>query len=231
MDVIHKSFEVKELSEEGQVKAVISTFGQQDRDGDIMDAGAFKGSNGKSIPMVWSHNWDDPVGRGVIASNGKEATFTGQFFMETVRGQEAYKTVKAMGDLQEYSIGFRVVDQAFNVIDNGKGGQQRVRTFKDIELFEASPVLVGAAYGTHTVGIKNAAQDELVTAEKALEALKSASVDDIHALKELIDTHIAACDQGGDCPLAYKAASSDDASISPERKKTLQEISARVAKA
>ena len=40
----------------------------------------------------------------------KQGVFDGGFFLETDAGLEAYKTVKAMGTLQEWSWGFRVVD-------------------------------------------------------------------------------------------------------------------------
>jgi len=149
-DLQHKSVTIKELSGEGGLEAVISTFGVKDRDGDIMLAAAFARSSGKAIPMVWHHDWDKPVGKGVVHVTPTEAVFTGQFFMDTERGQEAYKTVKAMGDLQEYSIGFRILEAT-----DEKVGGEWVRTIKDIELFEASPVLVGAAYGTHTVAVKD----------------------------------------------------------------------------
>lgn len=210
MELEHKSFEVKSLNEEGQISAVVSTFGQIDRDGEIMDAGAFANSDGKSIPMVWAHDWNDPVGRGVVTANKKEATFTGQFFLDTQRGQEAYKTVKAMGELQQYSIGFKVVDQAFSMLDG-----KQVRTFKDIELFEASPVLVGAAYGTRTIGIK------------------SAQPTDIHEqLKTLREEHEKSCELGVDCPLAEKAPAKDDidliADLNPERAKALREMEQRL---
>lgn len=216
MDLEHKSFELKELSEEGQLSAVISTFGAMDRDGDVMDPAAFAKSNGKAIPMVWAHDWNDPVGRGVVTADKKQATFTGQFFLDTQRGQEAYKTVRAMGELQQYSIGFRVVDQAFSEVDNGRGAKQRVRTIKDLELFEASPVLVGAAYGTRTVGIKAAGHG------------------DIHdQLKALREEHEESCELGDECPLAVTAEPQKDdidliAESDPERAKNLREMEQRL---
>lgn len=220
MDLVHKSFaEVKELGDTGQLKAVISTFDNVDRDGDVMAAKAFNNSKGKSIPMVWSHNWDQPIGKGVVSVTPTEAIFDGEFFLDTEKGQEAYKTVKAMGSLQEFSIGFRIADQSLETRDT-----KRVRVINDLELFEASPVLVGAAYGTRTLGIKS--MDEPVTVEKALETLKSTA--NLHtALKELSEAHDANCTDA-ECAFATKSI---DPPQSSERTKVLQEISARVAKA
>lgn len=210
MELTYKGFEAKELTEEGQLSAVVSTFGQVDRDGDLMDAKAFQNSHNKTIPLVWAHQWHDPIGKGVVTADGDKATFTGQFFMDTQRGQEAYRTVKAMGDLQEYSIGFRVKEQEFRKVDG-----QNVRTFKDIELFEASPVLVGAAFGTHTVGIK------------------SAEPTDIHEqLKALQEQHEGSCELGVNCPWAIQVQTRDDidviATIDPERGKALRELEQRL---
>ncbi len=150
-DIQHKAMELKELSSEGSLAAVISTF-QKDRDGDVMTREAFAGSDGKTIPMVWSHNWDQPIGKGIVKVADNGAEFHGQFHLDTVAGEQAYKTVKAMGDLQQYSIGFRVIDSTREKKDG-----EWVRTFNDIELFEASPVLVGAAFGTRTIDLKSTA--------------------------------------------------------------------------
>lgn len=184
-DLQHKSITLKALNE-GSLEAVISTFNQKDRDGDVMLAAAFSRSQGKSIPMVWSHDWSRPIGKGAVQVTPSEAIFAGQFFMDTQSGQEAYKTVKAMGDLQEYSIGFRIIDAS-----DEKTAEGWVRTIRDIELFEASPVLVGAALGTHTIGVKAHKHDEhgVVTFESAAE---------IHtALKLMQESHSRLCEDEG----------------------------------
>ncbi len=170
-DIERKSFQIKAIGEaEGTVEAVISTFGVVDRDGDIMLAAAFAGSNGKSIPMVWSHNWDHPVGKGTVTTTPTEAVYHGQFFLDTERGQEAFKTVRAMGSLQEYSIGFRILEATDEKTDN-----TWVRKIKDIELFEASPVLVGAAYGTRTLAVKQLDGSTLAAAGALIEAIENAA--------------------------------------------------------
>lgn len=132
---------------EGSVQAVFSTFGVVDRDGDIVEASAF--THGQSVPMVWSHDWSKPVGKGQIAVGPDAAVFDGAFFLDTVAGRDAYATVKAMAELQEYSWGFRVIDAAFE-----QRGDQFIRVIKRAEVFEVSPVLKGAGVGTHTLALK-----------------------------------------------------------------------------
>jgi HK97 family phage prohead protease len=127
--------------------------------------------------MTWAHRWDVPVGKGAIMVQEKQAIFDGGFFLETDAGLEAYKTVKAMGALQEWSWGFRVVDAAYEQRDT-----QFVRLIKRAEVFEVSPVLVGAGVGTYTLGIKS----HLPYAEQG-DAVLAAVSDLIERSKSLAD--------------------------------------------
>lgn len=203
--------ELKSLSQEGEIEALISTFGR-DRDGDVMTPEAMKGSDGKTIPMVWSHNWDMPIGKGTVHVTDKGAIFKGQFWLDTADGEQAYRKVKNAGDLQEYSIGFRVkdADLGYQEVD---GERVYTRTFKDIELFEASPVLVGAALGTGTVAIKTAENKQ-----------------DIHEqIKALQEEHEKSCSLGDECPLHVKQEDESDpltAYVGEERAKALRELEA-----
>ena len=139
---------LKADQEEGTVQAVFSTFNVLDKDGDIVMPTAF--THGQAVPMVWHHDWASPVGKGVIRVEETRAVFDGAFFMDTQAGQEAYKTVKAMGELQEWSWGFRITDAAYEQRDG-----EFVRLIKRATLFEVSPVLVGAGEGTYTLAIKS----------------------------------------------------------------------------
>lgn len=135
--------------DEGSVQAVFSTFNVVDSDGDIVEPTAF--TEGQEVPMVWSHDWANPIGKGSVKVDPDRAIFDGQFFMDTNDGAEAFRKVKAMGKLQEWSWGFRITESDF-----GDHEGQQVRFIKGAELFEVSPVLVGANRETHTLAIKNA---------------------------------------------------------------------------
>jgi HK97 family phage prohead protease len=154
MKALRAPLSLKADGEPGQVTAVFSTFDVVDSDNDIVLATAL--THGQQVPMTWAHRWDVPVGKGTIMVQDKQALFNGGFFLETDAGLEAYKTVKAMGTLQEWSWGFRVVDAAYEQRD-----AQFVRLIKRAEVFEVSPVLVGAGVGTYTLGIKGAEHSAL----------------------------------------------------------------------
>lgn len=138
---------------EGKVSAVFSVFNNLDSDGDVVVPGAIKsGFKSGDVPMVWAHKWDMPIGKGRIVSDGDKATFDGEFFMDTESGKEAYKIVKNMADMQQWSFGYRVNDS-----ERGKFGddEKDARYLKDLTVYEVSPVLVGANQETYTMAIKS----------------------------------------------------------------------------
>lgn len=130
----------------GAVVARFSSFDEPDREGDILRASAF--TNGQSVPMVWAHDWSRPIGKGVIKVGKDSARFEGAFFA-TPTAQEARETVKAMGDLQQWSFGFRITETQDNTAIRGYD-------ITGLELFEVSPVLVGANANTATLAVKGA---------------------------------------------------------------------------
>lgn len=143
------ALELKEGDQPGAVVACFSTFGIVDKDSDIVLASAF--TDGQEVPLTWHHEWNRPVGKGVIRVDADRAVFDGAFFLETQAGMEAYKTVKAMGSLQEYSWGFQVLDSSYESRDG-----RAVRVIKQAKVYEVSPVLVGAGENTRTLAIKAA---------------------------------------------------------------------------
>jgi HK97 family phage prohead protease len=140
---------------EGKVSAVFSVFNTLDSDGDVVVPEAIKsGFKSGSVPMVWAHKWDMPIGKGAIKQDGDKATFEGEFFMDTESGKEAYNLVKAMGDLQQWSFGYRVNDSERGKFKSGDTDVD-ARYLKDLSVYEVSPVLVGANQDTYTMAIKS----------------------------------------------------------------------------
>ncbi len=154
----NKSIEFKTIDEDkGQVEAVFSVYNTLDTDGDVVVPGAIKsGFKDNQVPMVFAHKWDQPIGKGTIVTDDNKATFKGTFFMGTEAGKEAYNLAKEMGDLQEWSFGFRINDyEVAPFKKDGSDDEQDVRYLKELEVFEVSPVLVGANRETYTLAIKS----------------------------------------------------------------------------
>lgn len=140
------------LDEQGAVTVAFAQLNVVDHDGDVTRPGAFPA---KDVPMsAYGHaSWDGalPVGRGSISEAGDWAVFSGQFLMDTDHGRNAYRTVKALGELQDWSYGYLPLRVSY-----GREGDQSVRYLEALDVFEISPVLVGAGLGTHTLDIKTA---------------------------------------------------------------------------
>jgi HK97 family phage prohead protease len=111
--------------------------------------------------MVWSHKWDMPIGKGSIKKDKDKAYFDGSFFMDTESGKEAYNLVKNMGDLQQWSFGFKVNDSEYGKWKKSAEEEVDVRYLKNLSVYEVSPVLVGANQDTFTMAIKSGENSEV----------------------------------------------------------------------
>lgn len=154
---------------EGKVEAVFSVFNTVDSDGDVVVPNSLKSAWGESkeVPMVWSHKWESPIGKATISQDSEKAVAKGEFFLDTDAGQEAYKLVKAMGDLQQWSFGFQV-DDAEEGQFTKDGQSTNVRYIKSATVYEVSPVLVGANQLTHTLSVKEQKEQDVKNVESGL---------------------------------------------------------------
>ena len=144
---------------EGKVEAVFSVLNEIDSDGDVVMPNSIKSGYGESgVAMVWAHDWKKPIGRGEIFQDGEKAKFKGQFIMDTQDGRDAFETVKAMGDLQQWSFGYEVVDSE-NGTFTKDGMDTEARFLNELKVWEVSPVLVGANQNTYTVGVKEKSEE------------------------------------------------------------------------
>lgn len=143
--------ELKEDGDEGEFRAVFSTFNVVDHDGHVTVPGAFE--DGQKVRIsYWGHRWHDlPVGRGEIHADKEKAWVDGRFFLDTQMGKETYLTVKHLDELQQWSYGFDI-----NEAERGVFQDQDVQFLRQLTVHEVSPVMLGAGIGTHTEQIKAA---------------------------------------------------------------------------
>lgn len=162
---------------EGEVIAAFSVFNEKDSDGDVVLPSFF--TSGQDAPMAaWGHDWGSlPPGRGTILTTPTHAEFHGRFFVNTTHGRDTYLTVKEMAGLQEWSFGFRILDA-----ESGEMGGERVRFLKRGEVYEVSPVLVGANRNTQTLFVKSGQ-----SFEAQIEAALAAVLDVAERTKSLAD--------------------------------------------
>lgn len=162
---VQGSFKVLD-EESGTFEAIFSRFNVIDHDRDVTLPGAFK--DGQSVRIsFWGHRWQDlPVGKGTIYNRDDYAIVKGKFFLDTDVGLETYKTVKNLGDLQEWSYGFEILES-----ESGTFEGEEVTLLKSLDVFEVSPVFLGAGIGTMTTDIKGLKQLEDLIDQKIKEAL------------------------------------------------------------
>lgn len=140
---------------QGRITGYGAVFGNADRQGDIVMAGAFTKSlqrikaTGDMPVMLWSHAQEQPIGRWTsITEDGKGLRVDGVLNLKTERGRDAYEHVKA-GDAGGLSIGYQTP----------KGGReyagQGIFHLKEVDLFEISVVSVPANPMARIEGVKS----------------------------------------------------------------------------
>ena len=130
-------FEIKEMSPEGSFEGLLSPYGNLDLQGDVVEPGAFTKTlqeHGNSVPMLWQHKEDRPIGDLVLEDRPDGLWCKGQLLMTIPDAQTAYKLIKAR-IVKGLSIGYE------SVKDNVEKG---VRHLKEIRLWEGSVVTFGA---------------------------------------------------------------------------------------
>ena len=139
---------------EGYLKAAFCKFGDVDKDGDIVHAGAVgKQDVILSAYQHMSHRGALPVGKGRVYEEDGWGVFEGHLNMEMQSGRDHYSAMKFTGELQEFSWGFAVTEYTYT--DGTSFWDSTLNIYKT-EIYEVSPVLVGAGNGTHTMELKSA---------------------------------------------------------------------------
>lgn len=144
----------------GIIQAVFATLNVKDHDGDVTVPGAFEDGAAVRISAYNHKSWDGalPVGRGTITEKGDEAILDGQFFMDTEAGRETFGVVKGMGDLQEWSYGFDVLQSEPGTFDG-----ESANFLKRVKVHEVSPVILGAGIATRTLAVKAKMEKQLAS--------------------------------------------------------------------
>lgn len=135
---------------EGKITAVFATLNVKDSDGDVTLPGAFTKEEVR-ISAYNHQSWKGalPVGKGKISEDGDEVVLEGEFFLDTTAGKDTFEVVKQMGDLQEWSYGYDVLDS-----ERGSKDGERVNFLKSMKVHEVSPVILGAGVDTRTLAVK-----------------------------------------------------------------------------
>lgn len=145
-----KSFKTTEplnTDAQGIVEAYVSIFGNVDSYGEVVDKGAFVASLARKLPkVVWSHNWDQPIGTVLEAKEDDKGLYIKFQLIKGVQKADEALLLLQGGAIDEFSIGYRVREDYL--------GADNFRHLKAVDLYEASPVLVGANDATELLSVK-----------------------------------------------------------------------------
>jgi HK97 family phage prohead protease len=146
-----KSFRTAiKADEAGKGRAVFATMNVIDKDGDVTIPGAFGMQTAK---MVGAHDWAAPsIGLAQVSEDGAEAVADFQLNLDMASGKEWYESLKfnsENGLTQEFSYGFNILKESFEQ----REGRQ-VRILEKLEVFEVSPVMMGAGTNTRLLSMK-----------------------------------------------------------------------------
>lgn len=145
--------------DEGVVESYVSVYGNVDLANEVVVYGAFQKSLEKKLPKgVYMHDWSRPISTALeireIEAGSPELPEALKEYGGLYAKQKFYKDITDSwqtflkiknGLIDEYSIGYEVKD--YEIKDG-------IRHLKELELFEFSPVLVGANRMTLTQSVK-----------------------------------------------------------------------------
>lgn len=159
------SFKTDDLVE-GEFIAYPSTFTRTPDDyGDVVAKGAFSQTikdwkaSGKTLPVMYMHRMDDPAYNiGGVEDMGEDDHgwwIKAKLDMDNPIARQVYKLVKA-GRLSQMSFAFDVLDAAPVKLEDGT----KARELREVKVYEASVVPVGANQDTSIEAIKSAREEK-----------------------------------------------------------------------
>lgn len=189
--------------EEGQFRALVSVFDNEDTYGDVVRPGAFAqtllewAAKGDSIPVIWSHQWSDPfahIGRVIEAKETAEGLeVLGQIDDladddENPTARQVYRLLKGRR-VTQFSFAYDVPNGggAWVKDDNHRwGGYYELR---QVDLHEVGPCLLGVNRETELLAAKAA---HIASGAKAGRVLSQTNYDRLTAAYESIGEVLAA---------------------------------------
>lgn len=131
-------FEIKDVSEQGRVFGYASVFGNVDRGGDRVLAGAFRKTlgSGKRVRMLWQHKMDEVIGGwDTLREDNKGLWVEGNLNLDVQRARETYALMKA-DQIDGLSIGYTTDRSSVKRASDG------AVELSELDLFEVSVVTV-----------------------------------------------------------------------------------------
>ncbi len=175
MDLIVKEIpaSLEEISDEGKVRAYLTTFGNKDQVGDVIAKNALDqfvkdfDPDIEKLPMLFGHSTTQIVGEWKSLEVTDDGVIgEGEIYTETSLGKDVHALLKRKM-LKAVSIGFKSND--YESLSNGG------RQFNEIQLREASVVLNPCNLNAEVLSIKSA-EGDLIEPSKLKTVLKQSGM-------------------------------------------------------
>lgn len=198
MSTLHKSYGARfktvkdsDGNDTGEVTAIVSVFGNVDVVGDRVVKGAFAKTlgewkeSGDPIPMVWSHDWSNPMShigewdssKAVETDEGLELTGKVDLDSDNPIAKQAFHLMKSRR-VREFSFAYDVNDE--------QKAEDGANELLDLGLIEAGPTLKGANSATRLLAAK--ALVETLEQESGEKVGRAISAKTEQTLREAVDS-------------------------------------------
>jgi HK97 family phage prohead protease len=151
-------------SDAGTFEAIVSVFGNKDLGGDVVMPGAFAdtlalwAAKGDPIPVIWSHDWDDPfahIGYVVEARETEKGLWVkAQVDLDSPFAVQVHRLLKGRR-VTQFSFGY-FADEVKWVEDPDTGRMSR--ELHRVTVFEVGPTLLGMNPDTDLISAASATQ-------------------------------------------------------------------------
>lgn len=178
----------------GQVKMLVSAFGNVDSYGDVVMAGAFADDlagwreKGDPIPFVWSHQWRDPFSYvGSVAAADAAETSDGLELVASLDTESNATAAQVYSLLKRRlvtsaSFAYDILDASWAEREDSETGKKyEVYELRKLHLIEAGPCLVGANPDAALLAAK--AADDLRHLAEGMKASTALPAKNIEALR------------------------------------------------
>lgn len=204
--MVQKKFTAKATAVEGgqpgEFEALVSVFGNMDSQGDIIEPGAYaktlaqKTVDGRSIPIVWSHQWSDIDSFLGVYTKAEETEHGLKLrglldITESAKAARVYQLMKK-GAVVEFSVSGEVIDGGYLEKTGDEEPADNAYHIREMELWEAGPCFKGANAETELLSVKSL-QESIATKEGRV--LASKHVDTLKTIRDGLTAVIDAVDK------------------------------------
>lgn len=125
-------FEIKTVTEKGQFTGYAAIFGEPDALNEVIEPGAFTKTlkEGKTCPILWYHDPQQPIGMAELAVDSKGLKVIGTLNLEVQAAREKHSLMKQKV-IRGLSFGFKTIADLWD---------KEIRRLKEIKIYEISPV-------------------------------------------------------------------------------------------